>query len=240
MLILGLDTTTLVSSAALIAGDTLLAEITQQTQKTHSERLLPQIAELLALAEMDKKDLEAVAVSSGPGSFTGLRIGLATAKALAYALRIPIVGVSTLAALAYGNPAPGGILAPMLDAQKGNIYLALYRWQGGTLTEITPPAVRSFTAALGELTQLSQPVIAMGEAAVMFRQEIQSAQQAGADLWLAPPHCILPRAGSVALLGQKMLQQGIVHDCKTLEPHYIRRSEAEELWEKRQDNAKQN
>lgn len=118
MLVLALDTATLVSSVALATEDTLLAEITLQTKKTHSELLMPHIQQLLAMANVDKKDIGAVAVSIGPGSFTGLRIGLATAKALAYALKIPIVGVPTLAALAYGCSLPGVLLAPLLDAQK--------------------------------------------------------------------------------------------------------------------------
>ena len=102
MPILAIETATLVSSVALATADTLLAEITLQTKKTHSELLMPHIDKILAMAEVSKADLKAVAVSVGPGSFTGLRIGLATAKSLAYALKVPLIGVPTLAVLAYG------------------------------------------------------------------------------------------------------------------------------------------
>ncbi len=228
MLILALDTATLVSSVALAGPQRLLAELTIQTKKTHSERLMPHIEQLLALADTDKAAIGAIAVSIGPGSFTGLRIGLATAKALAYALNIPIVGVPTLAALAFGCPVPGAVLAPTMDAQKGNIYIALYRWRNGSLDEVTPPAVMPHEAAAC-LAGRPEPVLLLGEAAELYADTFR---QAG--IALAEPHIAMPRAGSVALLGARLLAAGERQDVMDLEPLYIRRSEAEELWEKRQ------
>lgn len=225
MPILAIDTATLVSSVAIATSDTLVAELTIQTRKTHSERLMPHIASLLSMAEMSQSSLKAVAVSIGPGSFTGLRIGLATAKALSYALQIPIIGVPTLAALAFACPAPGVLLAPMLDAQKGNVYLGLYEWQDGTVTEVEPPRVVGFDEAQNELSRQQRPVLMLGEAAVMYKETI---------MYPAPPHAVMPRAGSVAVLAEQMYAQGVRHDVATLEPLYIRRSEAEELWERRQ------
>ena len=229
MLILALDTATLVSSVALAGPGRLLAELTIQTKKTHSERLMPHIEQLLALADTDKSAIGAIAVSIGPGSFTGLRIGLATAKALAYALDIPIIGVPTLAALAFGCPVPGAVLAPTMDAQKGNIYIALYRWRDGSLDEVTPPAVMTHEAAAARLAGRPEPVLILGEAAELYADTFRQAGMA-----LAEPHVVMPRAGSVALLGARLLAAGERHDVMTVEPLYIRRSEAEELWEKRQ------
>ncbi len=228
MLILALDTATLVSSVALAVPGRLLAELTMQTKKTHSERLMPHIEQLLSLADADKADVGAVAVSIGPGSFTGLRIGLATAKALAYALKIPLIGVPTLAALAFGCPAPGALLAPTMDAQKGNIYVALYRWQAGDLVEVMPPAVLEHTAAAAELAARGGQALILGEAVEMYGEAFRQAGHV-----LAEPHVAMPRAGSVALLGARLAAAGVSHDVMTLEPLYIRRSEAEELWEKR-------
>lgn len=228
MLILALDTATLVSSVALAGPDRLLAELTLQTKKTHSERLMPHIEQLLALADTDKTAVGAVAVSIGPGSFTGLRIGLATAKALAYALHIPLVGVPTLAALAFGCPAPGTFLAPTMDAQKGNIYVALYRWQNGGLEEIMAPAVMEHAVAAAELRTRAGQALVLGEAVDMYAAAFRAAGHV-----VAEPHVAMPRAGSVALLGARLLAAGTSHDAMTLEPYYIRRSEAEELWEKR-------
>jgi len=235
MPILAIDTATLVSSVALATVDNLLAEITLQTKKTHSELLMPHIAKLMDMAQVAKADLKGVAVSIGPGSFTGLRIGLSTAKTLAYALHIPVVGVPTLAAMAYGCPVPGVILAPMLDAQKGNVYQALFEWHQGELKEIQPAIVTEVTAALESLSQQERPVIVMGESAVMYRDKIE---QIGKNLILAAPHVVIQRASSVAGLGYKLIEQGVRHDVMGLEPLYIRRSEAEVLWECRHGVAK--
>ncbi|WP_378956108.1 tRNA (adenosine(37)-N6)-threonylcarbamoyltransferase complex dimerization subunit type 1 TsaB [Pelosinus sp. sgz500959] len=230
MPILAIETATLVSSVALATADTLLAEITLQTKKTHSELLMPHIATILESAGVKKSELKAIAVSIGPGSFTGLRIGLATAKTLAYALNIPLIGVPTLAAMAYGCPTPGVILAPMLDAQKGNVYQALFEWKDGRMQEIMPATVMEIGESLAKLAQYKIPVVLMGEAAVLHREKIS---QAGNPLLLAAPHVIIQRASSVAGLGHMLIEDGIEHDVMALEPLYIRRSEAEVLWERR-------
>ncbi|MDU4961473.1 MAG: tRNA (adenosine(37)-N6)-threonylcarbamoyltransferase complex dimerization subunit type 1 TsaB [Sporomusaceae bacterium] len=229
MSILALDTSTLVSSVALAQPGQLLAEITLQTKKTHSEHLMPHIADLLVKASQTRADLTAIAVSIGPGSFTGLRIGLATAKALAYALKLPLLGVPTLAALAYGCYAPQVTLAPMLDAQKGNVYYSLYQWRQDGFSELAPPAVAAAESLFLQLERLETPVVLLGEAAVMF------AGQAAAyrHLSLPPAHCVISRAGSVAMLGLDRLARGQRDDIEALEPLYIRRSEAEVLWEAR-------
>lgn len=230
MLILALDTATLVSSVALLENDKLIAELTLQTRKNHSELLMPNIAELLAAAEKSKADLTAIAVSIGPGSFTGLRIGLATAKALSYALSIPIVGIPTLTAQAYAAGVPGVVYSPLLDAQKGNVYQALLSWQDGQLVEIEPASVVSLAAALEKLAKLDKPAVVLGEGAVLYREEIINK---GGNVFLAPPHIVIARAASVGLCAYELLRKGGHDDLFSLEPFYIRRSEAEELWEKR-------
>lgn len=230
-MLLALDTATMVSSVALAGADKLVAELTLHTDKHHSEQLMPHIADIFRLANVAKSELKGIAVSIGPGSFTGLRIGLATAKALAYALAVPIIGVPTLAALAYGCLAPGTVISPLLDAQKGNVYQGLYAWDDGQLQQINSPRVVSLATALTDLTQYDVPAIVLGEAAVMYAAEIKQVKQ---NILLAPPHLIMPRAGNIALLGQHLLAQGSTDDVLSLEPLYIRRSEAEELWERRQ------
>lgn len=228
-MILSLDTATLVSSVALVSNEKLIAELTIQTKKTHSEMLMPHIEKILRLAGVKKTDLKLVAVSIGPGSFTGLRIGLATAKALAYALAIPLIGVSTLEALAFNCPVPGALLSPMLDAQKGNVYQALYMWEKQELKEVMPPRVIGFEQAVSELTPQTTPVLILGEGAVMHGEKLAGLSNPIA----AAAHVVMPRAASIGLLAQKQFEQGLRHDAMTLEPVYIRRSEAEELWEKR-------
>ena len=230
MPILALDTATLVSSVAVTAGDKVLAELTLQTKLTHSEVLMPHIKQILEMTKLEKSKIEAIAISIGPGSFTGLRIGLATAKSIAYALDIPMIGVSTLAALAYNYPVEGVYLAPMLDAQKGNVYVAIYTWLNGQLKEVYKPVVKSFESVLELSQNLDKPVILQGEVAVKYAAKIK---EAAGNIRLAMPHMIMPRAASVAMLGQVMMEKGMINDVMTLEPLYIRRSEAEELWEKR-------
>lgn len=229
MTILALDTSSLVSSVALVNPTTLLAELTIQIRKTHSEQLMPHIAQLLEFAGIKPNELEAIAVSIGPGSFTGLRIGLATAKAIAYAQDKPLVGVPTLDALAYSCTVPGVMVMPLLDAQKDNVYYAVYRWQGNTLETIEPAAVGNIDETLARLCAASVPVLTMGEAAVQYADKLKTYP----GLIAAPPHLTIPRAANVGMLAVQMLSQGIQHNVMELEPVYIRRSEAEELWEKR-------
>ncbi len=229
MPILALDTATMVSGVALAAQGEIKAELTLQIGKTHSELLLPHIKALLEMAGIGKKSLRAVAVSIGPGSFTGLRIGLATAKALAYALKIPLVGVSTLESLAYGIAAPGVILAPLLDAQKGNVYHAAFAWTQDGLRTVLPASVGPIDTVLEELAALKSPVLTVGEAAVLHNEKIL--EKSG--VFLAPGHTVISRASSVALLGAAMLERGEISELMQMEPLYVRRSEAEVLWEKR-------
>ena len=230
MPILAIDTATLVSGVAVATEKKLLAELTLQTKLTHSEVLMPHIKQILDMTNLKKSDLEAVAISIGPGSFTGLRIGLATAKSIAYALNIPIIGVSTLAALAYHYPVGDVYIAPMLDAQKGNIYISLHQWKEGKLCQVYEPTVKSFTEVLEAGQRLDKPVVFLGEKAVQKAEEIQAV---GGNIIMAMPHMAMPRAANVAMLGWNLLQNGKADDVMSLEPLYIRRSEAEVLWEKR-------
>ena len=158
-----------------------------------------------------------------------MRIGLATAKALAYALRIALVGVPTLDALAFGCPVPAVVFASTMDAQKGNIYLALYRSNQAGLQQIAPTRVIDHRSAFAELAGMTEPVVILGEATQLYREAIAETGR----LLAAEPHVAMPRAGSVAMLGWNILDSGVRHDAMTLEPLYIRRSEAEELWERR-------
>jgi tRNA threonylcarbamoyladenosine biosynthesis protein TsaB len=227
--ILAIETATLVSGVAVAEENKLLAELSLQTRLTHSEVLLPHIQKILAMTKLNKKDLSAVAVSIGPGSFTGLRIGLATAKTLAYALDIPLVGVPTLTSLSYNVFAPDALIVPTLDAQKGNVYAAAYAWEEGSLKEIEAATVASFDDVLARAENAAKKVVLLGEGAVKYRAKAENAK----NVCLAPLHSIMPRAASCAFLAQDRLKRGIIDSVMDLEPCYIRRSEAEVLWEKR-------
>jgi len=214
----------------LVRQGKLLAEINIQTGNTHSERLMPQIERLFDLSGVSMNEVTALAVSIGPGSFTGLRIGLTTAKTLAYAWKKSIVGVPTLEALAYGCPSGGGWVSAMLDAQKGRVYQALYHWQAGILVEVWPVRIVPAEQAFGQLAELAEPVMVVGEA---VHEHGGVFLPPDGKVFPAPEHSLMPRAASVALLGYAKWRQGLAVSPLELNPLYVRRPEAEELWELR-------
>lgn len=230
LILLGIETASLVSSVALIDSDRLLAELTIETRKTHSEQLVPHLEKLLQLADMDKEKITGIAVSKGPGSFTGLRIGLATAKAMSYGLNIPIVGISTLLGMAYNIHAEGALLRPLMDAQKGNFYTGLYEVQDGKICVLEEESIRSAEEVL-ELVQANSRMMLLGEGIKMLEKEITERNLLAQ---IALPHLRMPRASSIAYGALERFQNQDYDNAMDLVPNYIRRSEAEELWEKKQ------
>lgn len=228
MLILGIDTATKVCTVSLCRDSEPVAEYGINMGMTHSEGLMPQLKQMLERTKTEKKSIDLIAVSMGPGSFTGLRIGLATAEAMAYAWQIPICGVDTLRALAYNVPVEKVILAAVLDAQKGNYYLAIYEWQAGELLEHLAVKVVSHNELLSHLAAYEKQVMLLGECGKLGEEELP------ANVRLAPMQIRMPKASSVALLALKEYDPQTHKDIFGLNPQYIRRSEAEELWEKRQ------
>ena len=174
-------------------------------------------------------------MSIGPGSFTGLRIGLATAKAIAYGLDIPLVGISTLAALALAFPVPDVHTLVLMDAQKGNAYAGLYDWCDGNLHEVRPVRVAPLAEAIAEAADMGKPVLLTGELVLKKRARLGNLPD---NVTLAPAHLLTAHASHVAWLGIARLAEGERDDLMTLEPFYIRRSEAEVLWEKRHGKEK--
>ena len=235
MSILAIDTASSVSSVAVASEGKLQAEVTVEAGRTHSETLLSHIEGALSFAGVERSALTGVAVSIGPGSFTGLRIGLATAKAIAYGLGIPLVGVSTLAALALAVPVPDVHTLALMDAQKGNAYAGLYEWRDGSLHEVRPVRVAPLAEAIAEAADRGKPVLLTGELAVKKRERLENLPD---NVTLAPAHLLTARASHVAWLGIARLAAGECDDLMTLEPFYIRRSEAEVLWEKRHGKEK--
>ena len=231
MLTLAIDTATKVCTVALCREQELLAEYTINMGMTHSEGLLPQLEQLLERTGIQKQDIELLAVSMGPGSFTGLRIGLATAEAMAYAWQCCLHGVDTLKALAYNIQLEGVVLSPVLDAQKGNFYQALYEWREGKLVELAPVAVVNTQQALERIALQGSPALLMGECQRVVKKCLQ-----GLHAWLkeAPAALCMPRASSVAWAAMAEFDGEADKKIFGLEPYYIRRSEAEELWEKKQ------
>ncbi len=230
MLVLGIDTSSSTCSLALYDGKKVLSDWSVDNGLTHSEKLMPQLEMLLVAAGVDKKDIGGLAVCIGPGSFTGLRIGLASAKSMCYAWSVPVAGVPLPVSLAWNAPLPGVLLSPLIDAQKGEVYQSLYEWRreadaAVNLHEIAPVAIRPYAEALAVLADSGRQCVVLGDV-------LDGALPANVDV--LPPHVGKPRAVSVAIAAYARLSTGESDDLFTLQPLYLKRSEAEILWEKRQ------
>ncbi len=221
MKLLAVESATLSGGVALLDGDSLLGEITLNIAITHSERLMSAVDRLLADCGLAPADLDGLAVSVGPGSFTGLRVGLATVKALAMALDLPVAAVPTLDALAARLPFADAPVCPILDARKGEVYLSLYRWREGVMAREW-----DYLALAPELAaaRLIAPVILLGDGIEACRPWLS---RLGAGARVAPAAQRLPSAATVAGLGRAALAAGAGVGPESLAPLYLRPSEAE-------------
>lgn len=222
MLVLGIETSTTQGGVAVVGEDHVLCETVLNVEVTHSERLLPAVDRALADARISLEALGGIAVSIGPGSFTGLRIGLSTAKGLAYATGLPLVGVPTLEAMAWALPAARWQVCPVLDARKQEVYAALFRHEPAGLRRVTDDAA----LAPEDLCRLIRtPTLLLGDGlapyAAVFRERL-------GDKMLSPPVASRgPRPACVAELGRQRLVRGERDAIESLVPRYLRPSEAE-------------
>lgn len=225
MLLLAIDTTTNVCSVALGEKDKLWAEITLNTKKTHSQRLMPAVKNLLRDAGVDKKQLEGLAVAIGPGSFTGIRIGMATVQGLALGLNIPVVGVMTLDALAEGCSFFPGLICPFLDARREQVYTCFYRGGAEGPVALEPPAALTLDELIARVKGFEENVIFTGDALETFRKKLQNAL--GNRYMEMPFSSRLNRAALVLQKGLKSWEKDGPVPVYALKPYYIRLPEAE-------------
>ena len=223
MIVLGLETSTEVGGIALIDEGGLIAELSLSLPQNHSLRLLPSLDALLKLANMSLKEIGGIAISLGPGSFTGLRIGLSTAKGIALALEKPLVGVPTLDALALPFSYSPLLLCPMIDAKKGEVFTALYNGEGGRLHRLTPFYSLSPQGVIEKIG--GEEALLIGNGAQLYQDLWQKAL--GEKVHLAPSSFNFPRASSIASLGGERLMRGERDDLHSLIPIYVRPSDAE-------------
>lgn len=227
--LLAIDTADATAGVALLVDGRLAAEFVEVSAYRHSERLFSLVDEALAGAGVGRRELGAVAVTVGPGSFTGLRVGLATAKGIAFALKRPLAGVSTLEALARGAMPFPGLVVPLLDARKRQVYGAAYRGRDGAVA--VHPAAWSPCELAGRVQAAAGAsggghVLALGSGLGPYRAVFEEAL--GEALACAPPSRWHVLPGQVALLGEEALRDGRAGDPAALTPLYLRRSEAEE------------
>jgi tRNA threonylcarbamoyladenosine biosynthesis protein TsaB len=226
--VLAFETATIAGSVAIVEDTKgLIGEVKVDVKIAHAERLMPSIEWLLHASNVLIEEIDAFAVSIGPGSFTGLRIGLSTAKGFSYATGKPVVPVPTLDAFARTLPFCSHMICPMLDARKNEVYAGLYKWEDNFCKKILPEI------AIGPeelLKKIHEPIVLMGDGVRIYKELI--AETLGENAIFASPSRMSPSASNVAELAIERIEEGIVTDPVSLVPFYIRKSEAELHWKR--------
>ena len=224
MLILAFETSAKAGSVALVQDGTLLAESYCNTGLTHSQTIIPMAEDLLTRCGYTPKDVQAVAVAAGPGSFTGVRIGVAAAKGFAWGGQIPCYGVSTLHAMALGLGIFDGYVLSAMDARREQVYTALFHAEKGKLTRCTEDRAISLQELGEEIKNLSEPVFLVGDGSILCYNTLKELQP---GLVLMPEHCMHQRATGVGLAAMEQIAAGDIGDGAALAPNYLRLSQAE-------------
>lgn len=227
---LGIETSSVVSSVAVMNESQLIGEITIQAGLTHSEQLVPHIQTLLEMTNIKHSDLKGIVVVSGPGSFTGLRIGMGTAKAMAYALQIPLYGVMTMDSLAHNVSYTDHTICTVIDAQKKHVYAGIYQYEGHELVCKEEPFVIPASDLLDRFRVNEDKVLFLGDGIKRIEKLLE---EKDTNLTILDISQRIPKASSLLLASRKLIDTNEVSDPMDMVPYYIRRSEAEVLWEER-------
>ena len=231
MKILGIDTSSMAASVAVIEDNKLICEYTINTKKTHSQKLMPMIENMLGLSDLNVREIDAIAVCEGPGSFTGLRIGIATAKAIAHVNDIPVIGVNSLEALAANMNLCDKKICSILDAQRNQVYTGRYQYEGTKLVEIKEIGIQQIDELLEELAQSGEQWILVGEAVYKYEDKIREIS----NIEIPAASNNVTKAGSLCSVAKVKFDEGKdIFDCYTVNPLYIRKSQAEEQYEEKQ------
>ncbi|SES86477.1 tRNA threonylcarbamoyladenosine biosynthesis protein TsaB [Natronincola peptidivorans] len=234
MKLLALDTSSIVATAAVLNGEKLMGEYILNHKKTHSQKLMPMLEEILKSCELSPKDIDVFGVAVGPGSFTGLRIGLATIKAMAQALDKPMVGISTLEGLAFNLIYCEKPICPIIDAQRDLVYTGLYQWQNQQLTRIMAEEVIDIHQLMAVFKEKQEKIVFVGDALEKFQGLIQEEMK---DLAVFPPAIVtMPRASSIGELARRKAEKAEVSKPAEILPIYMRKSQAEKQWEEKMRN----
>ena len=232
MKILGLDSSGIVASVAVVEDDILVAEYTVNYKKTHSQTLLPMLDEIAKMTELDLNTIDAIAVAAGPGSFTGLRIGSATAKGLGLALRKPLIAVPTVEGLAYNLYDTDGLICPIMDARRRQVYTGIYRFEEHRLVTVEDQMAVPMEEMIRKLNEYQQPVTFLGDGVPVFADMIT--EKLNVPYSFAPAHVNKQRAAAVAALGLIYYKEGRTQTAMEHIPDYLRVSQAEREREERQ------
>lgn len=225
MKVLGIDSSGMVATVAVVEDAQMLAEYTINYKKTHSQTLLPMLDEIVRMTELDLNTIDVIAVAAGPGSFTGLRIGSATAKGLGLALKKPLVSVPTLEGIAYNFCGTEKLICPMMDARRNQVYTGIYEFEGNILKKKADQMAVPVEAILEQLNQEGREVILAGDGVPVYQELID--KHLKVPYLIAPAHLNRQRAGAVAVLGMQYAKDGKTESAMEHQPDYLRLSQAE-------------
>lgn len=239
MKVLGIETTSKAAGVAVVTEKKIIAEYFLETSKyTHLEKLIPMVDRILKDLDITLREIDGIAVSVGPGSFTGIRIGIACAQGISQALGIPLIAVNTLDSLAYNLPGRD-LICPVIDAQRNDVYSVLFTWEEGELRRIWDYSIIEAGTLLKNLLDLGKEVFLLGDGVDKVFNKLENNNN-NVNLLLIKKEGLysMPRASSTAIIGLKELIKGNVTDCFSIKPFYMRKSHAEEKWEEKHGKQK--
>lgn len=237
MKILAIESSAVTASVAIVTDETITAEYTINYKKTHSQTLLPMIDEICEMTDTDMDSIDVFAVSTGPGSFTGLRIGAATGKGLAMAAGKPMAAVPTLDALAYNIYGTDKLICPIMDAKRSNVYSNIYYYdEANRLCRVRNISLVSIETLANELNEMAKPVIFLGDGVGVAREIFEKMLTCPYEY--APANVAMQKASGVAMAAMRIADEGGLIDSDELHPDYLRPSQAErELNSKNEGNS---
>ena len=215
----------MVASIAVVEDMQMLGEYTINYKKTHSQTLLHMLDEVAKMIELDLADIDVIAVAAGPGSFTGLRIGSATAKGLGLALKKPLVSVPTLEGIAFNFCGSDKVICPMMDARRSQVYTGIYEFDGNTLRKVEDQMAVPVEEILEKLNTIGKEVVLAGDGVPVYMEQIEKYLKV--PYLVAPAHLNRQRAGAVAVLGMQYAKEGKTETAMEHQPDYLRLSQAE-------------
>lgn len=224
MRILGIESSSLVASVAIVEDEVTTAEYTVNFKRTHSQTLLPMLDEIVKMVELDLETIDGIAVSGGPGSFTGLRIGSATGKGLGLALKKPLISVPTVDVMAYNLYGSAYRVCPIMDARRNQVYTGIYDNRNG-FSIIKEQCAMDIEELVEELNTAGQKVMFLGDGVPVYKKQIQ--EKMTVPFLFAPAHLNRQRAAAVAALGCKYYEEGKTLTAEEHAPVYLRKPQAE-------------
>ena len=241
MRILGMDSSGLVATVAIVERDEkglqkTIAEYTTNFKKTHSQTLLPMLDEVVKMTGIDLETIDAIAVSGGPGSFTGLRIGAATAKGLGLALNKPIVHIPTVDGIAYNMCYSNSIVCPIMDARRNQVYTGIYAFDGAKIQVLEAQMAVGIEELAEKLTAYDKEIIFLGDGVPVHKERLENELMQGQKISFAPAHMNLQRASAIASLAFQYVDEGKTETAADHRPDYLRVSQAEREREERLKN----